>query len=49
MTKKLKLIESIIGKRIKGEGDEMVVAAENDISDLFEALQADARDRFINV
>ena len=49
LKRKMKLIESIIGKRIKGEDDDDMVAANNDISDLFDALRADARGRFINV
>ena len=48
LKRKMKLIESIIGKRIKGEDDDTMVSANNDISDLFEALRADARGGFIN-
>jgi SNF2 family DNA or RNA helicase len=47
LRKKMKLVEQVMGKRIKGEsmGDEVTVSTENDISDLFSALQADARAR----
>lgn len=42
--KKMGLIEAVIGKRIKGEGDDdVIVSAENDISDLFTQLVQDAR------
>jgi SNF2 family DNA or RNA helicase len=40
--RKMKLIESVIGKRIKGESDEFEVAASNDLSDLFDSLKGDA-------
>ena len=49
LKRKMKLIESIIGKRIKGEDDDTVVEINNDISDIFEALRSDARERFIHV
>jgi len=44
LRKKMKLIEAVMGKRIKGEDseDSEVVGAENDISDLFAAMRADA-------
>ena len=43
---KMALIESVIGKRIKGVDDsDTVVSAENDLSDLFEGLVADAKTR----
>jgi SNF2 family DNA or RNA helicase len=42
LKKKMKLIEAVMGKRIKGEEDEVIVAAENDISDIFEAMKQDA-------
>jgi SNF2 family DNA or RNA helicase len=46
LKKKMKLIEAVMGKRLKGESDEdEVVKTENDISDIFSALQADARSR----
>ena len=40
----MKLIEQVMGKRLKGEdmGD-ILVSDENSIDDLFTALQADAR------
>jgi SNF2 family DNA or RNA helicase len=40
--RKMKLIESVIGKRIKGEDDDFEVAAGNELSDLFDSLQGDA-------
>lgn len=44
LNKKMKLIERVIGKRIKGEGDEVDPVLEiNDISALFESLREDAR------
>ena len=49
LKRKMKLIESIIGKRIKDEDDDTIVEATNDISDLFDALRSDARERFIHV
>jgi intein/homing endonuclease len=46
LRKKMKLIEAVMGKRLKGEdGMGGVISSENDISDLFAALQADARKR----
>lgn len=48
LKRKMRLIESVIGKRIKGESDDTVVASNNSIDDLFEALREDARGRFIN-
>jgi len=42
--RKMKLIEAVIGKRIQGEDDDDVeIMADNDISDIFDLLQADAR------
>jgi SNF2 family DNA or RNA helicase len=44
LKKKMNLIESVLGKRIKGDGDATVtIQKDNDISDLFAALQNDAR------
>lgn len=43
LTKKMGLVESVLGKRIKGEDSEVVVDVDNDLNDLFAALQADAR------
>jgi len=43
--KKMKLVEAVLGKRLKGESDDLVISAENEISDLFTALQNDARGR----
>lgn len=46
LKKKMKLVEAIMGKRIKGESsvtDEDIVSSDNDISDIFSALAADAR------
>jgi len=42
--KKIKLVESVLGKRIKGDSDEDVeVLPKNDISELFDALRQDAQ------
>ena len=44
LSKKMGLVESVLGKRIKGEGDTgVMVDAVNDLSDLFEGLLQDAR------
>jgi SNF2 family DNA or RNA helicase len=43
MSQKLALIEKVLGKRIKGESDDVMVSVENDLSDLFDALRADAK------
>lgn len=40
---KMDLIEKVLGKRLKGEEDEVFVLPENDLSELFEALRDDAR------
>jgi predicted helicase len=40
---KMDLIEKVLGKRLKGEEDEVFVLPENDISELFEALRGDAQ------
>jgi len=41
---KMKLIESVMGKRLKGEDmDEIMVTDDNSIDDIFSALQAEAR------
>jgi SNF2 family DNA or RNA helicase len=46
LTKKMGLVESVLGKRIKGETDTGVtVDAVNDLSDLFNELVSDARAR----
>lgn len=44
LRKKMQLIEQVMGKRLKGDGmEDVVVADENSIDDLFDALQRDAR------
>lgn len=44
LTKKMGLVESVLGKRIKGETDtSLTVDATNDLSDLFASLLTDAR------
>lgn len=43
LSRKLRLIESVIGKRIKGEGDDFYVESENDLSAIFSGLREDAR------
>lgn len=46
LSKKMGLVEAVLGKRIKGEGDTGVtVDASNDLSDLFNELVADAKAR----
>ena len=46
LKKKMKLIEAIMGKRLKSDTDsDDVVTTENDISDIFSAMQSDARSR----
>jgi len=42
LNKKMNLVEAVLGKRIKGEGDNAVISAENEISDLFTSLRQDA-------
>jgi len=42
-TKKMNLVEAVIGKRIKGVNDTTVINVENDISDLFAGLKEDAQ------
>lgn len=42
--KKMVLVEAVLGKRLKGEGDNVPIAAENEISDLFRALRQDAKE-----
>jgi SNF2 family DNA or RNA helicase len=45
MHRKMKLIEAVIGRRLKGEQDiGAMIPVENDISDLFDMLSADARE-----
>lgn len=41
--KKMGLIDAVLGKRLKGEGDDVTVSAENDISELFKDLLRDAQ------
>jgi len=41
--KKMNLIEAVLGKRIKGVDDAVAISSENDISDLFAGLKADAK------
>ena len=44
LRKKMKLIEAIMGKRLKGDdGDSILVSDENEISDIFSALREDAK------
>jgi len=45
LSRKMTLVEAVLGKRIKGESDtDLVIEVENDISDLFNALRDDALD-----
>jgi len=42
---KMNLIEAVLGKRLKGEGDSQgIISVDNDITDLFAALRQDALD-----
>jgi len=43
--KKMSLVEAVLGKRIKGTGESSIISVENDISDLFQSLKQDARER----
>lgn len=42
--KKMNLIEAVLGKRVKGEGEDTTIQVENDISDLFSSLRNDAKE-----
>lgn len=42
LNRKMNLVEQVLGKRIKGDSDEIEFDSRNDISDLFEALKEDA-------
>ena len=44
LNKKMQLVEAVLGKKIKGEGDNVAISAENEISDLFACLKQDARE-----
>lgn len=44
LSKKMKLVEAVLGKRIKGENDGADIPVENEISDLFAALRDSARE-----
>ena len=44
LNKKMNLVEAVLGKRIKGDKDDVVIKAENEISDLFASLRADAKE-----
>lgn len=45
LTKKMHLLEAVLGKRLKGEGlqDNEIIRAGGDVNDLFEALRQDAK------
>lgn len=43
---KMRLIESVLGKRLKGDSDDIEVSVTNEIGDLFAALQQDARKKY---
>ena len=43
--KKMKLVERVLGKRIKGEDDEIEVAEGNEIGMLYDLLRQDAQNR----
>jgi hypothetical protein len=40
----MQLVEAVLGKRLKGEGDEAIIDARNEISDLFDMTLQDAKD-----
>jgi SNF2 family DNA or RNA helicase len=42
LAKKMELVEAVLGKRLKNEDSTVMVSAQNDLSDLFSALQEDA-------
>lgn len=43
LEKKMKLIEAVVGKRIKGEDDQTIIKQENEISDVFRLMIEDAK------
>jgi SNF2 family DNA or RNA helicase len=43
LRKKMELIEQVMGRRIKGDDDDVIVSDENSLDDLFEAMARDAR------
>lgn len=45
MAAKMTLVEKVLGKRIKGETDDTIVSVENDLSDLFNLLREDAKEK----
>lgn len=45
LSKKMDLVEMVLGKRIKGVGDQLAISVENEISDLFSSLKQDAREK----
>ena len=45
LTKKMRLLEAVLGKRLKGESvSDEVISATSDVNDLFDALKADAKE-----
>lgn len=44
LDKKMDLVEAVLGKRLKGEGDSTMIRVDNDISDIFTSLRHDALD-----
>lgn len=49
LSKKMELVESVLGKRIKGEDSDIVVDSKNEISDIFDSLVADAKKAVIRI
>jgi SNF2 family DNA or RNA helicase len=47
LRKKMKLVESIMGKRLKGDNtdEDTIISSDNDISDIFAAVAQGARSR----
>jgi SNF2 family DNA or RNA helicase len=43
LAKKMDLVEQVLGRRLKGEDDDVVVNSSDDLTDLFEGLMEDAR------
>jgi hypothetical protein len=43
LSKKMNLVEAVLGKRLKGEDDSPMISADNDIAEIFAALRENAR------
>lgn len=50
MSRKMVLVEAVIGKRLKGEDDgSETIESRGDVTELFEAMQSDARQQLLSV